>query len=104
MIGALALFAVAAMIQPITAQSDQDVQEVIKKFEEGDPGMQAWFKEAFGLWFLKHRNDLLAREWVRRGWAEYVLKPTGSSELKETHRVRPECVEKVDAWLQDEID
>ena len=29
------------------AQSDADVQEVIKKFEEGDPGMQAWFREAY---------------------------------------------------------
>jgi predicted DNA-binding transcriptional regulator len=66
--------------------------------------VRAWFKEAFGLWFLKHRDDLLAREWARRGWAEYILKPTESGGLKEIHRVRPECVEKIDAWLQDEID
>ena len=65
--------------------------------------VQAWFKEAFGLWFLKHRDDLLAREWVRRGWAEYVLKPGESGQLKETHRVRPEYVETINAWLQDEI-
>ncbi len=66
--------------------------------------VQAWFETAFMAWFLKHRDDLLARESVRRGWAENILRPTGSSELKETYRVRPECVEKVDAWLQDEID
>ena len=48
MISLLALFAVGAAVQPVSAQSDEDVQEVIKKFEEGDPGMQAWFKEAFG--------------------------------------------------------
>ncbi|UCD23759.1 MAG: hypothetical protein JSW51_12090 [Gemmatimonadota bacterium] len=35
-------------VTPLAAQSDEDVQEVIQKFEEGDPGMQAWFKEAYG--------------------------------------------------------
>ena len=45
MISVLTLGAVA---QPISAQSDEDVQEVIQKFEEGDPGMQAWFREAYG--------------------------------------------------------
>jgi lipid-binding SYLF domain-containing protein len=30
------------------AQSESDVQEVIQKFEEGDPGIQAWFREAYG--------------------------------------------------------
>jgi len=79
--------------------------EVPKHLDPSDgASVQAWFKKAFGLWFLKHRDDLLAREWVKRGWAEYILKPTESGELKETHRVRPEYVEKVDAWLQDEID
>ena len=48
MIGMMVLFAVVATVQPISAHSDEDVQEVIKKFEEGDPGMQAWFKEAYG--------------------------------------------------------
>ena len=48
MISLLALFAVVATVQPISAQSDEDVQEVIQKFEEGDPGMQAWFREAYG--------------------------------------------------------
>jgi len=47
-IGALACFGLVAMIQPITAQSDEEVQEVIQKFEEGDPGMQAWFRDAYG--------------------------------------------------------
>jgi len=48
MISVLALFAVAALAVPASAQSDEEVQEVIKKFEEGDPGMQAWFKESYG--------------------------------------------------------
>ena len=39
------LFMAAAT--PLAAQSDEDVQEVIQKFEEGDPGMQAWFREAY---------------------------------------------------------
>ena len=44
----LSLVAMAMFVVPGTAQSDEDVQEVIKKFEEGDPGMQAWFREAHG--------------------------------------------------------
>jgi len=46
-----ALFAtalVAVAVAPLAAQTDEEVREVIKKFEEGDPGMQAWFKEAYG--------------------------------------------------------
>ncbi len=45
---ALVLSAAVAVPQQLDAQSDEDVQEVIKKFEEGDPGMQAWFREAYG--------------------------------------------------------
>jgi lipid-binding SYLF domain-containing protein len=33
---------------PARAQSDADVKEVIEQFEKGDPGMQAWFREAHG--------------------------------------------------------
>ena len=46
--GVLCLIALIASAHPGVAQSDAEVQEVIKKFEEGDPGMQAWFKEAYG--------------------------------------------------------
>lgn len=31
-----------------TAQSEDDVRETITNFEKGDPGMQAWFREAYG--------------------------------------------------------
>ena len=31
-----------------SAQSEEGVRETIEKFEEGDPGMQAWFREAYG--------------------------------------------------------
>ena len=44
----LSLAAVALFVMPATAQSEEDVAEVIQKFEEGDPGMQAWFREAYG--------------------------------------------------------
>lgn len=44
----LSLAAVALFVMPATAQSEEDVAEVIQKFEEGDPGMQAWFAEAYG--------------------------------------------------------
>lgn len=44
----LFLMAIIALTQPVVAQSEAKVQEVIKKFAEGDPGMQTWFKEAYG--------------------------------------------------------
>ena len=42
-VAALAIFAA-----PAAAQDEDDVAEVIQKFQEGDPGMQAWFREAYG--------------------------------------------------------
>ena len=46
--GVFALIAAVLVPLPLDAQSHEDVQEVIQKFEEGDPGMQAWFREAYG--------------------------------------------------------
>ena len=57
---------------------------------DGD-SVRAWFNEAYGLWFLKNRDDLLAREWVKRGWAEYVLKPTASGEYSPAATPLPVC-------------
>jgi lipid-binding SYLF domain-containing protein len=50
---ALAITALAAgslllAVAPVRAQSEEDVQEVIRQFEKGDPGMQAWFRDAHG--------------------------------------------------------
>lgn len=47
-IGALVVAGLAAVVQPAQAQSEEDVQAVITQFEKGDPGMQAWFREAHG--------------------------------------------------------
>jgi len=47
-IGLLAVAGLAIAAPPARAQSNEDVQETIKKFEKGDPGMQAWFREAYG--------------------------------------------------------
>jgi lipid-binding SYLF domain-containing protein len=44
----LILFAVGVTVQSLSAQSEEDVQEVIKNFKENDPGMQTWFREAHG--------------------------------------------------------
>jgi lipid-binding SYLF domain-containing protein len=44
----LALVGLAMAGTPASAQSEEDVAKTIAKFEEGDPGMQAWFKEAHG--------------------------------------------------------
>ena len=82
-----------------------DSKEIPKHLDPKDgDAVRAWFHEAFGYWLLKHRDDLLAKEWARRGWAEYTLKPAASGELQESYRVKPDCVQQIDAWLQDEID
>lgn len=46
--GLMAATALLLTAHPARAQSDAEVQEVIKEFEKGDPGMQAWFREAYG--------------------------------------------------------
>ena len=43
MIAALGLFAM-----PASAQDEDEVAEVIQKYQEGDPGMRGWFAEAYG--------------------------------------------------------
>ena len=52
---------------------------------------------------LEHRDELLGREWIKRGWAESVLETTESGKLVEQFRVKPECAERINAWLEDEI-
>ena len=63
-----------------------------------------WFSEAFAQWFLVNRETVLSLEWVKRGWADYVLKPSTQGKLRDFYRVKPEFVDEIDAWLQDEID
>ena len=46
--GVMAMAALLMTTHPLRAQSDEEVQEVIKQFEKDDPGMQAWFREAHG--------------------------------------------------------
>lgn len=80
-------------------------KDIPKHLDPNDKhAVHAWFKEAFGYWFLEHRDELLGREWVRRGWVESVLQVTESDKLTEAFRVKPEHAQKIDAWLQDEID
>jgi hypothetical protein len=82
-----------------------DSKEIPKHLDPKDgETLTAWFHEAFGYWLLQHRDDLLAKQWARKGWAECTLERMPSGELKETYRVKPECVEQINAWLQDEID
>ena len=82
-----------------------DPKHIPKHLDPKDKdAVNAWFKEAFGYWFLEHRDELLGREWVKRGWAESVLQTGESGKLSESFRVKPECVEKIDAWLQDQLD
>ena len=46
--GAVLWTALAFVAVPATAQTDDEVAVVVEKFKEGDPGMQAWFREAYG--------------------------------------------------------
>jgi len=80
-------------------------EDIPKHLDPNDKdAVHAWFKEAFGYWFLEHRDDLLGGKWAGRGWAESVLEVTDSGKLTEAFRVKPEHAQKIDAWLQDEID
>ena len=45
---AFVLVGLTLATQSAQAQKESDVAETIAKFEEGDPGMQAWFREAYG--------------------------------------------------------
>ncbi|MHC4402732.1 MAG: hypothetical protein ACYTG0_23970 [Planctomycetota bacterium] len=82
-----------------------DPTDIPKEIDPRDwETVREWFKEAFGYWFLEHRDALIGREWVKRGWAESVLQPDPAGKLKESFRVKPECIDTIDAWLQDEID
>ena len=47
-IGVTAVAALLTTTLPAHAQSEEDVQEVIQQFEKGDPGMKAWFADAYG--------------------------------------------------------
>jgi lipid-binding SYLF domain-containing protein len=47
-LGVVAALGVFAVPQAAEAQKESDVTETIASFTEGDPGMQAWFAEAYG--------------------------------------------------------
>jgi len=44
----LMIVALGCIALPAAAQDEDEVAETIQKFQEGDPGMQAWFAEAYG--------------------------------------------------------
>jgi lipid-binding SYLF domain-containing protein len=46
--GVLMIAAIGFFAMPASAQDADEVAEVVQKFKEGDPGMQAWFAEAYG--------------------------------------------------------
>lgn len=68
------------------------------------PTVMVWFREAFAYWWLQHRNELLGREWVRRGWADYVLKRSPAGELNGEYCLKPNRMQDIDAWVEDKID
>ena len=59
--------------------------------------------DAFGMWFLRNRDDLLAREWIKKGWAELTVVGDASGHLKESYRVKPVYVNHIENWLEDEV-
>lgn len=46
--GLMGLSALALITLPAGAQKEAEVQEVIQEFQQKDPGIQAWFKDAYG--------------------------------------------------------
>ena len=46
--GLVMLLAAAGMPGAVAGQSEEGVAETIAKFKEGDPGIQGWFKDAYG--------------------------------------------------------
>ena len=66
--------------------------------------MRQWFKEAFGVWFLQHREDVLSKEWAEAGLGRRGARPDADGKLKMGYRVKPECVQQIDDWLQDRIE
>jgi hypothetical protein len=82
--------------------SDTDIPEGISP--DDSRAVAEWFKDAFGVWFLQHRDDVLSKEWMKRGWAAEVLVPDSAGKLKMGYRVKPECVQQIDDWLQDRIE
>ena len=82
--------------------ADEDIPSDVKVADWDN--VQVWFSESFAQWFLDNRETVLSLEWVKRGWADYTLKPSSQSKLHESYRVKPEFVDEIDAWLQDEID
>ena len=46
--GVLMIAALGFFAMPASAQDEDEVAEVVQKFQEGDPGIQAWFAEAYG--------------------------------------------------------
>ncbi len=82
--------------------SDKDIPQGISPNDKQAVGQ--WFQEAFAVWFLQHREDVLSKQWAQRGWADEVLGLDADSKLKLSYRVKPECVQQIDDWLQDRID
>lgn len=58
----------------------------------------------FTEWFLMRRDVLLGEEWVKRGWADRVIESTDVCLTKDNYRVKPEAIDVIDAWLNDEFD
>jgi hypothetical protein len=81
---------------------DQDIPSTVDVSNWN--GVEDWFRQAFAQWFLENREHVLSWEWVRRGWADYVLRPSTQGKLQESYRVKPEFLDEIDSWLQDQID
>jgi len=63
-----------------------------------------WLQEVFAAWLLSRREQLMATEWFVRGWAEQVLTPDPSGRYRSVYTVLSECVEQIEAWMEDGIE
>ena len=69
----------------------------------GPQALAEWMWTAFQEWFQEHREELLIKEYARRGWAKKMLAPDEQGQLVETYRVSVEAKKQIDAWLADEV-
>jgi hypothetical protein len=63
-----------------------------------------WVQEAFAVWLLGCRDEVMAEEWFSRGWAELVLAPDAAGCYHNVYKVATDCVDQIEAWLQDAVD
>lgn len=98
-------FSAFVQSQKETFLRDFDTKQIPRDMARFDQEkLREWIWDQFQDWFDENRDELLAQEYCRRGWAKMTLAPDPSGQLANTCRVYPECKSEIDAWMRDEIE